>query len=340
MTQFWIGAAALCAVALSFLLWPLWRQRKETGRWSLSGLIGAALTVPIALALYMNVRTWQPEVLQKRSEDAALVAQLAARMAQQPDDVDGWRLLGRSYLMIGEYVAAQSAFAEAWQRTPVPDNELKLSLAEAQVLGDPAALGGQAGELIEQVLREEPGNPKALWYGGQRALGIGDEAQARARLMRLLQLGPPEEIAQILRAQLTQLPVDSAGDASATASVASAPGSEGPLIRMNVRLGEDVSTENLGPQAALFIFASDPNGGPPIAVVRQPANAVPGEFVLSDANTMLAGRSLAGFPELRLVARLSATGQPIEQSGDLYAEESYSAGEDDALELVIDKVVP
>jgi cytochrome c-type biogenesis protein CcmH len=239
--------------------------------------------------------------------------------------------------MLGDYVDAQNAFAEAWERTPVPDNELKLALAEAQVLADRSTLGGQAGELIEQVLREEPGNPKALWYGGQRALGIGDEAQARIRLTRLLQLGPPEEIAQILRAQLAQLPGEDAGSAAPSATAA-AP--EGPTIRLDVRLGESVSAKDLGPQAALFIFASDPNGGPPIAVIRQPASAVPGEFVLSDANTMLAGRSLANFPELRLVARLSITGQPIEQSGDLYAEESYSAGEDEAVELVIDNVVP
>jgi cytochrome c-type biogenesis protein CcmH len=95
VTAFWIGVAALCAVALAFLLLPLWRQRRETGRWSASALVAVALTVPLAVALYLNVRTWQPDALQQRSEEAALVASLAERMAQQPEDVEGWRLLGR-----------------------------------------------------------------------------------------------------------------------------------------------------------------------------------------------------------------------------------------------------
>jgi cytochrome c-type biogenesis protein CcmH len=340
VTGFWIGAAVLCAVALAFLLWPLWRQRRESGRWSASAVVAAVLTVPLALALYLNVRTWQPEALQQRTEEAALVAQLAARMAQQPDDVDGWRLLGRSYVVLGEYGAASAAFAEAWRRMSSPDNELKLAYAESQVLADRSTLEGQAGDLIEQVLAEEPGNPKALWYGGQRALGLGDEGAARSRLTRLLALGPPEEIAQILRAQLAQLPTaEGSGEAVARSGAAPSSAADGPTIRVHVRLGQGVSGAELGADAALFIFARDPRGGPPVAVIREAASAVPGEFVLGDDNTMLPGRSLADFPELSLVARISPSGQPLEQPGDLYAELSYRAGSEESVELVIDKIV-
>jgi cytochrome c-type biogenesis protein CcmH len=96
----------------------------------------------------------------------------------------------------------------------------------------------------------------------------------------------------------------------------------------------------VGPQAALFVFARAPGGGPPVAVIRQSVNTVPGSFTLSDANSMLPGRSLADFPELALVARLSASGQPIEQSGDLFAEATYRQGDQGPVELIIDQVVP
>jgi hypothetical protein len=66
---------------------------------------------------------------------------------------------------------------------------------------------------------------------------------------------------------------------------------------------------------------------------------VPGEFVLSDANAMIPGRSLGDFQELELVARISTSGQPQEQPGDLYAEQAFHPGEDTSAELVIDKVV-
>jgi cytochrome c-type biogenesis protein CcmH len=344
VTQFWVGAGVLCLVALGFLLFPLWQQKQQSGQWSMSALAAAAVTVPLAVALYLTVNTWQPEVLQQRSEEAKLVAQLAEKMAAQPDDVEGWRLLGRSYVMIGEYAEAGNAFAEAWNRTPAPDNDLMLSYAEAQVLADRSTLGGQAGDIIEQVLAAEPRNAKALWYGGQRALGLGDEAAAKTRLTRLLELGPPEDIANVIRSQLAQLP-DDAGGANRAAALSESGGAaptaaaEGPSIRLSVRLGEDVPAGSVGPNAALFIFARDPQGGPPVAVIRQPASAVPGEFVLSDANSMLPGRSLADFPELNLVARISTSGQPLEQAGDLYAQQSFRPGEDEKVDLVIDQVV-
>ncbi|HEX6995719.1 MAG TPA: hypothetical protein VF339_16425 [Gammaproteobacteria bacterium] len=334
MTSFWIGAAALTALALAFLLVPLWRERRATGRWSFTALAAAFLVVPLAFGLYAAVRTWQPELLARRSQEAALVAQLAEHMAENPDDVAGWRLLGRSYVSLGDYARARRAFEEAWRRTDEPDNELKLSLAEAYVLEDQTTLAGPVGDLIEEVLAEEPSNPKALWYGGQRALGVGDNAAARERLTRLLGLGiVPEDLAQIIRAQLAQLPAGEGGDGSGAAAA------DGPEIEVAVRLGDNISADDLGADAALFIFARAPGGGPPIAVLRAPASAVPGEFVLSDRNAMLPGRSLADFPELNLVARLSASGQPLETAGDLYGERMYRPSDGTSVELVIDKVV-
>jgi hypothetical protein len=67
---------------------------------------------------------------------------------------------------------------------------------------------------------------------------------------------------------------------------------------------------------------------------------LPGTFTLSDSNVMIAGRSLTAFPELALVARVSRSGQPAEQSGDLYAEATYRQGDAAQVALIIDKVVP
>jgi cytochrome c-type biogenesis protein CcmH len=379
MTTFWLAASALIAVALAFLVVPLWRQRQRTGRWSVSALGAVACTVPIAVGLYFVVSTYQPGVLEQRANEMQLVEQLAERMKQRPDDVQGWRLLGSSYVVLGLYDRAVAAMTEAWRRTPNPDNELKLDYAEAQVLADRSMLGGEAGQLIEQVLAEEPSNPKALWYGGQRAVGLGQNDVARARLTRLLQLGAPENIAEIIRRQLAQLPGDAGASPETLASAApegaqqgatqqgpagqSAAGQRsagqsaagqastgqnaagpagvpaGKSVRIKIRLGDQVSAAKLGPASSLFIFARSPQGGPPVAVMREPASAVPGDFVLSDANAMIPGRSLGDFQELELVARISTSGQPQEQPGDLYAEQAFHPGEDTSAELVIDKVV-
>lgn len=344
MSAFWIGAAALSAVALAFLLIPLWRERRAAGQWSWTGLAAAVALVPLAFALYLSVRTWEPELLERNADEQRMVAQLAERMAENPDDPEGWRLLGRSYMRIGEYRGARNAFEQAWRRTPEPDNELKLSLAEAQVLIDQSSLEGEAGQMIEQVLQEEPGNPRALWYGGQRAFNLGDAEAARTRLSRLLELGVPDELEQIVRAQLQQLGAaggeGNAGPGGMAAAQADGDSAaDGPSIAIDVRLGDDVSADGLGPEAALFIFARSPDGGPPIAAARAPASEVPGEFVLSDRDAMLPGRSLGDYETLELVARLSGSGQASEQAGDLYGEGVYRAGGgDDRVELVIDQV--
>lgn len=334
---FWLVAASLGTAAAAFLILPLWRERERSGHWSVSGLIVAFATVPVAIGVYLNVSTWSAEEAPRApSEQIEMVAQLAARMAESPDDVEGWLLLGRSYMVLGQYPLARQAYSEAYARTSVPDNDLKLSFAEASILSDRASLGGDAGNLVEEVLEAAPGDPRALWYGGLVAIERGLDESACSRWSALLATNPPADIADVLRSSVASLgcgPVTTVAQADIGAD-------GGPTITLNVRLGEGQSIATLGPQAALFIFARAPGGGPPVAVIREPVSAVPGEFTLSDSNTMLPGQSLANYPELSLVARVSASGQPTEQSGDLYAEANYNPGTEGAVDLVIDQVVP
>jgi cytochrome c-type biogenesis protein CcmH len=250
-------------------------------------------------------------------------------------------LLCRSYLALGDYDNAVRACREAWGRTPQPDDDLKLTFAEAQILSDRSTLAGDAGRLVEEVLAGQPANPKALWYGGLVAFEQGREDDVKARWSRLLAMNPPPEIAKMLRTQLAAL-----GAAPEAGSPASAGGPSegrppsGPTVQLDVSLAGGLSIQQLPPSAALFILARAPGGGPPLAVIRKPPSAVPGRFTLSDANSMIAGRSIGDFEEVTLVARLSKSGQPQEQPGDWYAQTSYRPKEGNGtVALVIDQVV-
>jgi len=341
VTTLYIVAALLCALAIGILLWPLLRQRRVSGRWSVLGVAVTFAIVPVAFALYVYVSTWDPEGQQRASEGQRLVDELASRLERTPEDVTGWVLLCRSYVALGDYDRAARACREAWSRTPQPDDDLKLTFAEAQILSDRSSLGGDAGRLVEEVLASQPANPKALWYGGLAAFEQGREDDVKARWSRLLAMNPPPEIAKMLRTQLAAL-----GAAPAEGSVrgAGGPSSErppsGPTVQLDVSLAGGLSIQQLPPSAALFILARAPGGGPPLAVIRKPPSAVPGQFTLSDANSMIPGRSLADFEEVTLIARLSKTGQPGEQPGDWYAQTSYRPKEGKGtVALVIDQVV-
>ncbi len=344
MMTFWAAIATLFAVALGFLVYPFWRQRRLSGRWSLSGLAAVALTVPLALGVYYTIRTYDPAAEARRSQQLQILEEFAQRLKANPDNVQGWRMLGQYYSKLELYDRALAAYKQAFEHSPAPDDGLKLDYAEAQVLVDQTALAGKAGELIDEVLADDPNNARALWYGGERALAIGRNDLARTRLTRLLQLGVPDQIAQIAHNQLEQLGAAgaSAGGSGAGGSGAGAGGPQsaaaasGPSVRIKVRLGEDLASRKLDPSENLYIFARTGAGGPPVAVMRQPVSAIPGEFVLSDANAMIPGRSLGDFPELTLVARIGR--QPTASPGDLYAEMAYHPGKDKTAELVIDKV--
>lgn len=333
MPVFWTLAVLLGLLAAAFLFVPLWRERKRSGHWSATGLVVAVLTIPVAVGLYWHVRTYNPALVGHGNE-ARLVTELAAKMRANPDKVEGWVLLGRSYMALGQYANARRAFMEAWNRTPKPDADLKLALAESMILTDRSTLRGRAADLVDDVLGSEPNNPTALWYGGWAALAQGKQDVARSRWQALLATNPPQQVASILKQQLAQL----GGTSAATAQNGTAAGSV--QIHLKVSVSDKVPLGKLGPQARLFIFARAPGGGPPVAVLREPLDQLPGTFVLSDKNSMIPGRSLGDFKELTLVARVSVDGQPLQKSGDYIAEQTYKAGDRGPVDLVIDQQVP
>jgi cytochrome c-type biogenesis protein CcmH len=334
--SFWLGALSLLIAALGFVLAPAIIRQGTLKRAPKTNLAVAALLVPFTLALYSHVTTWSadPSANTELPAVADMVQGLAERLATNPNDPDGWRLLGQSYLALGRFVDARDALRQAWQRTPMPDDELRVARGEAEALADRESLRGEAGALFDEVLRHDPTNQKALWYGGLAALMTEKPTLARERWSALLELGPPEQVAQVLREQVQAL----GGTVESVADAAAAEPAEESGVRLLISVAEDLDTGDLG-DASLFIFARSPDGGPPIAVQRRAASELPGDFRLSDANSMT-GQSLANFETIAIVARISRSGQPTEQPGDLYGRIDFRPGQDlETQPLLIDQVV-
>jgi cytochrome c-type biogenesis protein CcmH len=331
---FWTVAALFCGVAILILLVPLWRHRRGGGKWSPSAVVASVLIAPLALGLYFYVSNWDAEYAARVTQEGALLEQLAQHLDRNPDDARGWQLLAASYMQLGRYLEGRAAYERVWALTKQPDNELKVAYAEAQILADRSAASGAAGSLIEEVLAADPGNPKALWYGGLVALELGRDDIVRTRWTRLLALNPPDDVARVIQTQLAELGASPSGDASSLP-----PAPVGTEIKLSVTLGAAFALSDLPPGAQLFIIARGPEGGPPIAVIRQPPSTLPGDFSLSDANVMIQGRSLSAYPEITVVARLSRSGQPTAQPGDWQAEAVVRPGGSEPVALVIDQVV-
>jgi cytochrome c-type biogenesis protein CcmH len=121
----------------------------------------------------------------------SMVDGLASRLEAQPDDVEGWMRLGRSYAVLGEAEKSRDAYGRAAHLRP---DDLAVQSAYATSLYEAAGEGTPAPELaatLQRILARDPANGQALWLSGLVAARGGDKAAARSHWGRLLaQLAP------------------------------------------------------------------------------------------------------------------------------------------------------
>jgi cytochrome c-type biogenesis protein CcmH len=268
--------------------------------------------------------------------------QLEERLAQNPADVDGWLLLGRSYTAIGRFQQAIGAYERAFELTKGENLEAVTGLAEALFLNDQSALAGRAGQLFEAALARAPNHPKALWYGAVAALQSGDLRTGRDRLQLLLAQNPPPELQAILQRQIDDLNAQMAESAGPPKAVSS--GAEGArttrAIDVSVQIAPEIQKQ-LDAAVSLFVLARDPAGGPPLAVQRHTSAAAPLTIRLTESDAMLPTRTIAAVPRVEVIARLSRSGSPQAQSGDFFGAAEFEFGKDSGtLNIIIDQVVP
>lgn len=123
----------------------------------------------------------------------AMVAKLAARLAEHPDDEAGWERLGRSYMVLGQSQGAAEAYEKAAALKP-SDPTLKVQAAEAMLVGlkPDDALPARAITLLRQAESSLPADPGILWYLGLDAARGHDAAHARDYWTRLVKVLPPD----------------------------------------------------------------------------------------------------------------------------------------------------
>src|SRR4051812_49065856 len=128
----------------------------------------------------------------------AMVDQLAKRLQANPEDGEGWALLGRSYRVLGRVDASMQAYAEAAKRLP-PNAPLFVDWAEAIAQSQGRSLAGQPTELLERAIKLEPDNAKALALLGAAAMERNDRVTAAALWTRLRATLPADspQIAQV-----------------------------------------------------------------------------------------------------------------------------------------------
>ncbi len=329
----WIVFGCMLLAAVLIVAWPQYREEHRlTVRSALA--IVSVLVVSVAIYAQIGKPYTQQAVVDQQSVDK-MVETLAQRLESEPDDLDGWKMLARSYGQLKRYPEATAAYEKAAELESYSNGQTLADLGESILLHDGDAIRGRAGKIFEDALKLSPRNPKALFYGGITAFERGDALVAADRWETLLATSPPTEIEGVLRQRINEWRgIESSGPSVAAAVP------DGMEISVNITL-DAAARESLDSGATVFIIARDPaQPAPPIAVTRRVVSELPARVTLSDADSMISGRALSGFQNIEVIVRVSASGQPTAQPGDWFSSQTIDTARVRDLELNIDQQVP
>ncbi|MEJ2620878.1 MAG: c-type cytochrome biogenesis protein CcmI [Candidatus Thiodiazotropha sp.] len=345
------------------------KQNKPSGRL----MAATALLIPITAWLLYNL-LGSPEIIdrlaqqppatanQQAAQSAAggmenlppmdeLVRRLAEKLEQNPDNLDGWIMLGRSYMALNDHSAAINAYQRAMEMN---DQRVDLLLAYSEAIAATTSndFTGRASALIEKAYQLEPENPNVLWLTGILAYQSNDFKTAILRWDTLRNSLTPQsaELESInkaiddARSQLG-LPAEEAELPSIVKKqkpkTKPQPVAAGEAIKVAVSLSPELQAK-AKPNDLVFIYAKAVSGPPmPLAAVRKRVSDLPVSISLDDSMAMMPQMKLSGFNEVVVGARISMSGTPTAQTGDLEGEiKSVTPGSTETVQLVINSVHP
>ncbi|HID49783.1 MAG TPA: c-type cytochrome biogenesis protein CcmI [Chromatiales bacterium] len=268
-----------------------------------------------------------------------MVAKLAERLVQEPDNAEGWFMLGRSYMTLGRYAEAAEAFRRANGLVPGNANIL-LRYADALAMAQGGKISGPPFELIKQALKASPDDPTALWMAGIGYEEAGDYEQAVRHWRRLL-THLQDDPASARDVQKLIAEAEARLGRKVEAARADSPDAVPAAIRVRVEL-DPALRDRVKPDDTVFVFARALSGPPmPLAAVRRQVRDLPLEVTLDDAMAMMPQLKLSGFPEVRLSARISRTGNALAEKGDLEGEVApVDSATRDTIRILIDRPIP
>lgn len=327
---------------------------KERPRGGRRTAVVVAVAVPaLAVSLYLVLGSPEgldPKAVASGAQEQAhsltpeqiigMVRSLSERLEKNPEDPEGWVMLGRSYNVLQRFSDAAQAYANAVKRVP-GDPQLLADYADTLAMAQGKTLQGEPEALVLRALEIDPQNVKALALAGTAAYQRKDYAAAAGHWQKILVLIPPEsDMARSISGSIAEARSLGGGTAQAAAPaapaapmlpaapVAAAPGPAGPpaaapagsgtaavrgIVRLDPRL-----TDRADPGDTLFVFARAAEGPRvPLAIRRAQVKDLPLAFTLDDSMSMAPNMKLSLFKQVVVGARISKTGNALPQPGDL-----------------------
>lgn len=305
-------------------------------RWVRTTLASFVVVIPVATLLAYGVlgqpagldpaalAQSEPHEAVDPKKMAEMVEKLERRLLEDPNQLQGWVMLGRVRRAMGQFEAAGQAYAKALALSS--DDDVAIERAEVLAQAKQGSFEGEPWKIIEAVLRANPDQLSALLLAGSAAYSEGRYEHAlkhwqRARTLMAADapdLPPLEEALAQVRGKLGL----AASAAPATPQVSQAPATtaspsaSASRITGVVQLATSVKAK-VAPTDTVFIYATPADGTRmPLAIVRTTVAALPYAFTLDDSSAMTQA-NLSSVAQVTLRARISKTGEARAQPGDL-----------------------
>lgn len=274
------------------------------------------------IGAYREVQHWQNlnaadmQHGESNMRDALLL--LRTRLHQDPDDVEGWYMLGRSYMSLNRPQEAMQAFANAY-RIDRQEPDYVVAYAQSMRMADPEGSLEQVDRLLAEALRLQPEHEGARILSAYRALERGEYQQAINAFRWLRERHQQDSSATQAIDQLIAEAEQKLKAETAPAN-ASEPAATANAIEVRVELAPELQ-EKLPRGGRVFVYAKAEQGPPmPLAVAVVEPSSLPTTVTLSDQNAMNPAFKLSDHQRVQLIARVSASGKVEPAAGDLQGD--------------------
>ena len=281
------------------------------------------------------------------------IRKLQDHLQTNPDDVEGWTMLARSYYYLKNYQASSETFSRVAALTNESDPNLLADYADALAMAQGRNMQGRPFDLVKKALQLEPFNQKSLWLAGTAAYQAQDYTSALQYWENLLTLFPKgtdghtqmlrniAEIKQLMGQELDpEMLAELQGQQQQPNAQTEAVGGNGS-DRVSGRVSIDSSVAgSVSAADTVFIFARAANGPRmPLAILRKQVSDLPLDFVLDDSLAMNPQMKLSGFSDVVVSARISKSGNAMPQPGDIEGSTDVIKVGSQDLNIIINKPV-
>lgn len=328
-----------------------------------AGLLYARLGAPDAFSPLATATQDSHQMTGAQVEE--MTAKLAARLEKEPDNIDGWVMLARTYYSQRKFEEASRAYEKLTALLP-NEPALYADYADALAMAQGRKIAGKPMELVMKALALDPNQWKALAMAGTEAFDrkdykgaveywerlkassagepIGQQIQGSIDEARRLGGLPPSPDAAAPMAAAKSAPAPMAAAKSAPAPAAAekptAPAGAGTNVSGTVTLSAELKAK-VGPNDAVYVFARPADGSKmPIAITRAQVKDLPLKFTLDDSTSMSKDIRISGFEQVIVAARVSKSGSAMPASGDLEGITKPVKVGSSGLAVTIDRVLP